>query len=217
MGKIQLHRGGLTVSASNAELESLSKRFNQRHVLVLEQFLEPSLLAQVQAAMAQGEFVPTRHGTIGKELCMETASLARHMLLLLANSAALFHVVESITGCSPVGYFDGRIYRVAATAEFSDRWHNDLVAGRLVGMSVNLGTEPFDGGRFELREGKNVICRVANTGPGSAILFRLREDLHHQVTAVQGTVPKTAFAGWFIDATCRESLLDLVRELRSEA
>jgi hypothetical protein len=66
-------------------------------------------------------------------------------------------------------------------------------------MSVNLGAQRYNGGLFQLRERRSpeILCEVANTGPGDAILFRIANQLVHQVTAVEGTIPKTAFAGWF--------------------
>ena len=42
-----------------------------------------------------------------------------------------------------------------------------------------------------------MLIQVANTGLGDAIIFRLRSDLEHLATDVEGTIEKTAFAGWF--------------------
>ena len=44
-----------------------------------------------------------------------------------------------------------------------------------------------------------IIQEVYNTGFGDALLFRISNQLKHRVQEVKGTVPKTAFAGWFLE------------------
>lgn len=216
MGKIQIHRAGLTVSASNAELERLSRRFQRQHAIVLEQFLEPGLLAQVQEALANAQFVQRRHESIRLELCITAESLAFHMMLMLANRPQLFALIQRITGCPPLGYCLGRVYRFPPGSEFFDHWHDDLGDGRQIGMSINLGAEPYRGGVLELRKDKKkLLGKFPNTTPGNALLFRIRAGLEHRVTAVQGSVPKTAFAGWFIDQTSSKSYLELFHPMVS--
>lgn len=211
MGKLQIHRAGLTVSASPAEVEDLSQQFQQRHAIVLEQLLEPGLLAQVQEALGRAQFLPRHHGRVGSELCATEDSLAVHMLLLLTNNPRLLALIQTITGCPPVGGYEGRIYRLPPSPEYFDNWHSDMQDGRLIGMSINLGAEPYQGGVFELREGARPLCRLENTIPGNALLFRIREGLQHHVTSVEGLVPKTAFAGWFIEKARRKGYLELLR------
>jgi hypothetical protein len=41
------------------------------------------------------------------------------------------------------------------------------------------------------------IRELPNTEPGDAIFFRIAPALQHVVSAVEGMVPKTAYAGWF--------------------
>jgi hypothetical protein len=71
--------------------------------------------------------------------------------------------------------------------------------GRRIGMSINLTEDEFQGGAFELRRAAVDAAEwsIANTGPGDAILFRIDDNLRHRVTAVEGTVPRIAYAGWF--------------------
>jgi hypothetical protein len=73
----------------------------------------------------------------------------------------------------------------------------------MVAMSINLSAKPYSGGVLEIRtrESGKVLHRTANTGPGDAILFRVAPGLQHRVTAVEGEVPRTAYAGWFIAGT----------------
>jgi hypothetical protein len=125
---------------------------------------------------------------------------ARALLLFLCNDVALFELVRAITGCDRIGAFVGRIYRMLPGAEHEGTWHDDLLEGRMVAMSINLGNAPFSGGVLEIRDraSKRVLHRVANTGFGSAVIFRIDPELQHRVTAVREGAPKTAYAGWFI-------------------
>jgi hypothetical protein len=79
-------------------------------------------------------------------------------------------------------------------------WHSDTKdPQRLVGFSMNLSTDIFRGGTFELRDRWTLapLAQVNNTGFGDALLFRISNDLQHRVTEVVNKVDKTACAGWF--------------------
>ena len=80
-----------------------------------------------------------------------------------------------------------------------DSWHTDASQARMVAMSVNLGTDPYRGGRLQIRDAdtRRILHEVANVGDGDAVLFRISRQLAHRVTPVEGTVAKTALAGWF--------------------
>src|SRR6185436_16132322 len=72
----------------------------------------------------------------------------------------------------------------------------------------------YDGGLFRLRDETTgeIVREISNTGRGDALFFRISETLKHMVTAVRGTAPKTAFAGWFHAAD-----VDFYSALRLEA
>jgi hypothetical protein len=120
------------------------------------------------------------------------------LLELVFNDAAVFDLVERVTGCEAIARFGGFIYRLTARHGQEHHWHNDLVESRLVAMSLNLGPGTYDGGLLELRDraSKAVFDRVPNTGIGDALLFRLHETLQHRACPVTAGV-KTAFAGWY--------------------
>lgn len=127
------------------------------------------------------------------------AGPALALLLFVANDPRLFEIVRDLTGCGPIGCFDGRVYRIDPAQDHHDSWHSDVGEERLVAMSVNLGREPYAGGTVQIRdEGTGrVISEVANRVPGDALIFDIDERLRHRVSAVEGHVPRTAFAGWF--------------------
>jgi hypothetical protein len=80
-----------------------------------------------------------------------------------------------------------------------DSWHDDDFQNRLIGMSINLSPIGYEGGLFQMRKRKSddILAQIANTGFGDALIFRISGDLEHRVAGVEGTEPKTAFAGWF--------------------
>jgi len=90
-----------------------------------------------------------------------------------------------------------------------DLWHNDMVEDHMLAMSINLSSEIYSGGILQIRDkySQRIVHEVANLGFGDAIVFRLAGSLEHRITNVEGTVPKTAFAGWFRSQTNFFSLL----------
>src|SRR5262249_31076554 len=135
---------------------------------------------------------------VGCELSVR-AEVAAAMLEFLLNGDALFRGVQALAGCATIRSFRGRFYQMRGNGPDRFDWHDDLVDGRLVALSINLGDQPFDGGVLEIADAASrvVLERVANVVPGDAVLFQLSTSLVHRVTPVTGTVPKLAFAGWF--------------------
>ena len=139
------------------------------------------------------------HSINASELCLTEDNLTSHLLDFLSNDAKLFQIVQHITGCTAIGCFEGRVYRMIPGHGHYDSWHNDMVEQRMVAMSINLSTEVYSGGVLQICEwpSRRILHEVANIGFGDSIIFRLSHHLKHRVTEVAGTVPKTAFAGWF--------------------
>jgi hypothetical protein len=172
--------------------------FDRSHALRLPGLFHPELLDLVQRSVRTARFFDRADEGLTREQCMDpTPTLG--MLYLIANDQRLFDVIRRVTGCGPIGSFIGRVYLRLAAAGHYDRWHSDMNGVRLIGMSVNLTEGAFEGGRFELRQtgSDSAAWAVVNTGRGDAILFRIADGLQHRVTAVEGDVPRVAFAGWF--------------------
>lgn len=208
---IQLTRRALVCDETPSTIAALRESFDATHVVRLPRLLGNDLLEEVQHAIRSAAFYERSHGDngeIGREECMADNTVLA-MLVLLANDGRLLSLVRAITGCAPIGSFDGRVYRMLGSGHF-DRWHSDTGVDRLIGMSVNLSETSYDGGRFELRslESEHVLWQVSNTGPGDAVMFRISDDLVHRVTEVRGDNPRTAFAGWF---QSRPDFLSLLR------
>jgi hypothetical protein len=177
-------------------LDGCRSAFRERHAVHLPGLLSPPILRAVQDELAVAPFVPAGGGFYSEER-LDRCPLWSH-LLFLANDPQIFALVEHLTGCDPIGSFIGRVYRRSADGHFDD-WHADTVEDRQIGMSINLGPHSFQGGALRLRERatQRVLFEWANVVPGDAVFFRVSEDLEHMVTAVEGDMPRTAFAGWF--------------------
>lgn len=195
---VHLTRSGPVISLAVHHRDRLRTQFDRDHCIRMPGFFDVELLRFVQKQIEHARFDVRVHKNIGVELCL-TEDVTLSLLLFLSNDPTLFEVIRQVTGCGRIGCFIGRVYRMAPGAGHYDSWHSDTTDHRLIGMSVNLGADSYDGGIFRLREAssKKLLCEVGNTGPGDAIVFRIAKHLEHCVTTVEGTQPKTAFAGWF--------------------
>jgi hypothetical protein len=208
---IQLTRTGLT--GDTHEIAELRAEFSTVHCVQLPRLLEPSLLRLVEQRLEQGRWETAVHSDVAQEYTLQD-STALNLLHFVTNLPEFRHLIQEVTGCGPLKRFRGRIYRMAAAAGHYDHWHDDNFSNRLIGMSVNLSPRAFRGGLFRLRErdSERLLAEIANTGPGSALIFRIADGLQHRISDIEGDEPKTAFAGWF-----RPDLPELFEELHAKA
>jgi hypothetical protein len=180
------------------DISELRRQFLQQPFLELPQFVAPDLLSVLERAVAQGDFTERAHEGIGTEVCLASGA-ATSACQLVFNDPALLEVVTRIAGCSTLRCFDGRVYRLEPHAGHYDSWHSDASHDRMVGLSVNLTREAYEGGILEIRRADAVQAEhaVASAGFGSGVLFRISPQLRHRVTAVRGDRARTAYAGWF--------------------
>jgi hypothetical protein len=201
----KITKSGLVFSGSSAEIGLARSDFEEHNWLRLPAILDRELWNKIQAQLAVSNIEDT-------ESIYPQLSVSDSALLLLLNNPRLFAIIEQITGCDHIGCFRGHIYRVVPGESRQDEithyqtdyekltgWHTDLNGTRMVALSINLNTEPYLGGVLSIREAltKRVLCELPNSGFGDAILFRINERLEHRVSDLEGTVPKTAFVGWF--------------------
>jgi hypothetical protein len=198
---LQLTGKGL---AMEGDLGALREQFATRHFVVLEKLLTPELLERVQRQIKVAPWRSSAFDDFGTEFTLDDP-LTVHLLMFLMNTPKFLNAIRVVTGCPQIGDCWGRIYRLSAGPQHHLSWHDDTKLSderREVGFSLNLSTEVFCGGVFELRDHKTKasLGQVGNTGFGDAILFRISTDLQHRVTEVTGTADKTACAGWFRSA-----------------
>ena len=213
-GAIQLTRSGTEFQGSEKDLDRLRLRFTRQQCVRLPRLLELELLRVIWEQIGKAEFHARAHEGIGVEFCMKE-NITLHLLHFLVNNPRLFEIIGEISGYGPIGSFEGRVYRMMTKRGHYDSWHGDMYEHRLIGMSINLSTEVYCGGIFQLRErgrGTQILSEMTNTGFGDALLFQIAPHLVHRITPLEGTVPKTAFAGWF---KSEPDFRSLIRQERS--
>lgn len=195
---VQLARHGFVGAP---DVVPLAREFRESHVFRLPDLLHSSLLGYLSSQLDSCAWTTRDDGKIAREALPENFG-STSALNFAANTPAFLALIREVTGCVEICGFKGRIYRMAPAADHFDSWHSDVGAttpDRLVGMSINLGRHPYEGGCFRLRDASagTVLLELPNQRYGSAIFFRISPALEHMVTPVLGSEPKTAFAGWF--------------------
>jgi hypothetical protein len=178
-------------------------RLANRHWTPLPGLFDEGLLRRFDAALSKTAFAEISHERVAadsKDLRVIGAA-ASELLVLLCNDPVVLHAVEDMTGCAPLTRFNGSIYRMLPARGHEQAWHDDVIDGRSVTLSVNVGAS-YGGGVLEIRDRdtQRTIARIPNPARGDGVLFKLDRALEHRVTPVTNGV-KTAFAGWFRRAT----------------
>jgi hypothetical protein len=186
-------------AAGPRQLEDLRHRFATEHLVRLPGFLDDNLLTEFERRVAGAPFTPRIEDGVEIEETLADA-VVEALLIFPLNDPALFAAIDAITECGSVGCFTGRIFRRRADAAGQYYpWHTDVAHDRLVGLTINLGRDRFNGGVLQLRQvgSAQPFGEVHNTVRGDAVLFRIREDVEHHVTPVTGATPRLTLAGWF--------------------
>ncbi len=198
MGAIQLSRTGIRSRIGPASITLLRREFKRHHYLLLRGFLHPGMLDLILDQVERTRFELSKHGFGLDQRMNETPGVAS--LNFLLNDRSLFRCVECITGCSKMGSLTGAVRRAVPRPGDALRWHDDNIHDRMVAITINLGSTPYEGGVLQIRRkrSKKIFAEVANTGPGDAVIFPVSPELEHHNTPVSGAVAKTAFSGWFL-------------------
>jgi hypothetical protein len=197
---IQLTRKGVVFTGTQADLDSLRERYDRDNYVILPQLYEPALLEEIMRRVDSAPFLHKDHDGVGNELCMDD-SVTEAMMRFFPNNPTFLRLLERITGEPRLGEFVGRVYRMTSSDGHYDGWHDDCCHQRVVTMSVNLSRQVYGGGALLMkrRDSDEIIQEIYNTGFGDALLFRISKQLKHRVQEVKGEIPKTAFAGWFLE------------------
>lgn len=201
---------GIFIGADAATIRQARAKFKRENHLRISGFIQPELLAEMRKYLRSARFEESEYG-VGSDLVSWHSPVAGALHLLM-NDPRLLKFIQRISGCSPIGSFTGRLYRMIARPGMNFDWHSDLKPNDVrvgVAMTINLGARPYRGGILQMRHADHdAISEIPNTGPGDAIVFRLAPDLRHRVTPVKGREPKTAFTGWFVSAPSFGQLRD---------
>jgi len=205
---------GAIRNATPAVFADARSRYERDGCLKLSGLLDDTLRALLLDGVLGAHFYERVHPGIGVEACVSPGGLTS-ALELMFNDQRLFELIRELTGCGPIGCFVGRVYRLVPQAGHYDSWHNDVGAGRMIALSINLGREAFQGGVLQIRREDSPLAvrEIANRVPGDAILFRIDPANRRRVAPLEGPVPRTVYAGWF----CSEPDFETLFKERSAA
>ncbi|MFO0548680.1 MAG: 2OG-Fe(II) oxygenase [Polyangiaceae bacterium] len=180
------------------DLDAARAAYQAQGWVKLPGFFGSELVSAVLDGLATGTFEPRSHGQFGSEVCLAASPLLERLERMM-NDESTRRFADELTGAGPFGCFQGRIYRIVPGRGHGDGWHTDMVAGRMVAVSVNLSEHPYRGGVLRIRRAgeTELLAEVPNLGLGDAVLFRLSHGLEHRISDIEGEEPKTAYAGWF--------------------
>ena len=205
---VQLTRTGAIVNAGARSLQELQQQFAETHCILLPSLIAPEILQVVLDQVAGAQFIPHQSTDVGVETQIAT-NVALSSLQFLLNIPSFLRFIEAVTSCAPIQIFAGRIYRLSPAENQHFDWHDDVIPDdpRVLGLSINLSPQPFEGGEFSIRDvkTKQVFREVRNTGLGDALIFRIASSLQHRVGPVRGVISKMAYAGWFEPPTAASS------------
>ena len=205
---VRLARDGVSIETRPDAMRGLREQFAEEHVLRLPGFFGGDLLSTVTRRLRHARFkdrIATRVFPPAVDLKLDDPDLVG-LLHFVLNDPAVIQFVADVSAAQPFG-FVGSVYRILPGMGHRDSWHSDVDGNRLVGLTLNLSEEIFEGGELELRarDRRQPLWRLANTGPGDALLVAIAPDLEHRIRPMAGSAPKTALAGWF----CRDANLKL--------
>jgi hypothetical protein len=198
---VQISRSQLCVLGEVRDLAALSEQFRATHRIHLPGFIAPDLWQLTQHALATATYdTKVHHDTHPPAVVLtlrQPTLLAAYLLAL--NDPGMLRLVERLTGIHPLGSFIGDFYRMDPGVHHT-AWHNDVDGARAVAISINVSSNPFEGGELSMRQrgSDRPMWTFSNQGRGDAILFRIREDLEHRIHEVTGSSAKCAVTGWFL-------------------
>jgi hypothetical protein len=197
-------RSVITIAA--AQIARLRREFDEKHCVILPQLFSSGLIGTILQKIESAQFYRNRHrDRRGREfawdLTVRENEMALHVIHFLLNNQEVFSSIQKITTDQEIGSYAGRIYRTLPHQGHRLDWHDDAEhSERMLGISVNLSSEHYAGGLFQLREkqSERVLCEVGSGNLGDAHVFRISPQLQHRVTQVEGEQARTSAAGWFL-------------------
>ncbi len=204
---IQLTERGVTV-VRDAAWDAAKRTFADRHLVVLPQFVEDSLLDRLVRQIAKAVF-SEQHTVGGREQTMAEPRRIPWLFWRLLNHRDVFAAMqELVDACNDTfgarcdgdgqvrSFRTGRCFKQVQERGTKFFWHDDLGDGRLIGLTVDLAEGA--GGGIEIgHTAPGCLLGQATPGFGGAVLFRIAKGLAHRSLLGAGTVPRCTFSGWF--------------------
>jgi hypothetical protein len=183
-------------------VETWRLAFAHRRAVYFPDILDPVLGSQLRRLSAEAQFIRQEVDRIGVR-DVERHDRVSGALWLSLSRPPLLSWLSHVAGCGELRTATGVLARMSAGAGHTLGWHDDLTKDdRRLAVVVNLSTEDYQGGVFELREkgSETILYRHVHAGFGSALIFHVARDLEHRVSPVTSGGPRLVFAGWFMGA-----------------
>jgi hypothetical protein len=187
------------------KLNQYREEFRENNCVYIPELIEKKILAKTLVHIQNAEFYENTHlspsgNVFAKDQTIVNNSIALHQIHFLMNNPSLFSAIRYISNCGEIKGFSGRIYRNSPNSFHHLDWHDDMqIANRLLGVSVNLSMDRYEGGYFQIRK-KNTSFLLKEVGCGNlgdTHIFNISNFLEHRVTKTEGLYPRIAAAGWF--------------------
>jgi hypothetical protein len=196
---ILLGPGGAIVDDDPQVADLWSAQFGLQHAAYFPDFLNPDLGDIITKICQSASFAAEYVCGVGDRQ-IEVSDRAGAALSLALRDRPLLAWLSRVAGRGDVTTASGSVARLAAgTADALD-WHDDRVEGRRLAITIDLSTQVFEGGAFEMRRkgcGDPLFVHTPSRF-GSALIFQVRSDLEHRVLPVTSGGPRTTFSGWFL-------------------
>ena len=192
---------GRTETACTDALEAARSQFETDRALLARPGIAPDMLAAIDGLAARTHFVAQPVTDLGHRH-VEQPELAGTAVKLALVRPAFLRWVEVATGCGPIARVEGMLVETRPGGGDHLDWHRDTMIDTALGLTIHLGSAPYDGGAFELRDvgGSALRFRHAQAQRGDVLLFDVDHRYEHRVMPVVSGAARRVFTGWFIRA-----------------
>lgn len=182
------------------EVHGEQNSFAIRKALLLEDVFAAPLFQSLMAQAAAAQFVHNDVKHVGTREIEQPQRVGKLISLLLARPEML-RWLERVTQVRPLRAVSGQLAQTRANGSDELVWHDDLSdLTRKLAVVINLSSEDFEGGLFELRRkgSKEVLVSQKYHKPGAMMIFAVEAGLEHHVTPLLGGGPRRVYAGWYL-------------------
>ena len=182
------------------QVDSLKADFAERACLVFDDVFEPTLLDWLMDKADGATFVDDDVRGLGTR-AIESPQRVGSALSVMLERRNWLDWLEAVTGIAPLRAMAGRLTQHRANGTDQLDWHDDRTdPSRQLAVVINLSSNRFDGGLFEMRRVGEACPYFAfqHRKAGSLMVFAVRPDLQHRVRPVTSGGPRRTFAGWLL-------------------
>lgn len=183
-----------------AEPHAYRAAFEAVPALLFDDVFAAPLMARLLARAETANFVHHDVEHLGQREIANDGGVAAAFAVML-DRPSLLQWLEQVTGLRALRGVAGAYAQTRAGAGHALDWHDDRNdPRRALGVVVNLTSQPYEGGLFEMRRKGTAqpLLTHHHTKPGTVLIFAVRPDLEHRVTPLTAGGPRRVFAGWFL-------------------